>query len=905
MKECPACHRCFPDGVNHCPEDGGALKFLLAGDPVLEGRYRLERKIGHGGMGMVFKARHVFLKTTHAVKVILPDLVGNDPTLTTRFRQEAMAAAAIRHPNTVSVTDYGVLGGTTPYLVMEYVEGRSLHDLLTRERRLPPALAVEIALAVCEGVDAAHRAGIVHRDLKPLNILIREGESPRDGVKVLDFGLAKIKSGELLGSFVAAQTQGLMGSPFYMAPEQWGDEDVDVRADIYSLGVILYQMLAGDVPFAGRSIPSIMNKHLTVAPSPLAERGAEVPPEVERVVRRALEKDPARRQQTVAELMAELREALADLGAAGRLAYVGPQTLPLRPRHEGERPEGRGATTGGSSRPDEGSVRTVAGGRERTSALGGESGGMQTVAGPYASGAQESAAQESAARASAPHEAGAHDLAMSGAPGSGARESGPHDPVTPADPRPQAEHTSPVGRADERPRTPVTRTGTEGLTEPLPPGGDSAGGGVGVHARDEQAQNLAGEGARQVADEAARRAREASARAAEEERRRREAEEVERRRAAEEAERRRRAEDDAAAARERASGAAALPGAAGVGGAASRAGGTATAGAGPEPPAGSVAGPESPAGAVVRPGPSRAPLVAAGAAAVLLSLGGAYFLNSTDPAPPRNENARPTPSPAQSPSTASPTVRADLVSLPGGAFRAGRDDVPALTERAMRERGVYLLWMYQQWPAHPVSVGPFAIDRTEVTNEEYAEFVRQTGHPAPPGLWEGDGRPAEQQLRLPVTQVSHEDAVAFAAWRSLRDGVTYRLPTEQEWEYAARGGGDPARAFPWGREWVEGRANLGGSGPAPVGSFARGDTPQGLTDMIGNVWELTSSEAGMYEGNDRTQLDEADRGSVVARGGSFESRPDGDRPITVTARQWVARDFRSRVLGFRLVRPGR
>src|ERR671912_1321984 len=175
MKECPACHRCFADQVNHCPSDGDRLKFLINLDTTLDERYLLERKLGQGGMGLVFKAHHKFIKTQHAIKVILPDLVGNDPSLAARFRQEAMAAAAIRHPNTVSVTDYGVLQGTTPYLVMEFVEGRSLHDILQIEGKLPPAVALETMLAICEGVGAAHREEIVHRDLKPLNILLKVG----------------------------------------------------------------------------------------------------------------------------------------------------------------------------------------------------------------------------------------------------------------------------------------------------------------------------------------------------------------------------------------------------------------------------------------------------------------------------------------------------------------------------------------------------------------------------------------------------------------------------------------------------------------------------------------------------------------------------------------------------------
>src|SRR5438105_9745312 len=332
MKECPACHRCFQDQVNHCPSDGERLKFLIPLDTVLDERYLLERKLGQGGMGLVFKAHHKFIKTQHAIKIILPDLVGNDPSLIARFRQEAMASAAIRHPNTVSVTDYGIIDGRVPYLVMEFIEGYSLHDILTQEKRLTPARAVEIMLAVCAGVAAAHRIGIVHRDLKPLNILLKPGLPPGEGVKVLDFGLAKIKSGELLGSLVAAQTQGMMGSPYYMAPEQWGDEEIDVRADIYSLGVILYQMLAGDVPFKGKSIPSIMNMHLNTAPVPLSERDIEVPAALEQAVRHALEKDPGNRPQTVDEFIAELRAASAGLnGGAGAMPGVGATTVQVGP----------------------------------------------------------------------------------------------------------------------------------------------------------------------------------------------------------------------------------------------------------------------------------------------------------------------------------------------------------------------------------------------------------------------------------------------------------------------------------------------------------------------------------------------------------------------------------------------
>src|SRR5712664_825603 len=315
MKECPACRRCFPDDINHCPQDGDATTPSLLGEPILDARYQLEKRLGQGGMGVVFQARHIFLKTQHAIKVILPDLVGNDPMLVTRFRQEALAAAAIRHQNIIAVTDFGVVRGVMPFLVMEYVKGCSLQDVLAAEGRLPPARALELMSAVCAGVGAAHRQNIVHRDLKPLNIMLQDGVPVAEGLKVLDFGLAKIKSGELLGSFVQAKTSGLMGSPFYMAPEQWSDEEPDARADIYSLGVIFYQMLAGDVPFKGSSIPSIMKKHLTLPVPTFRAAGVQVPPAIEAVVRHALEKEVSARTPSVAAFLDELRAAVNSTSA--------------------------------------------------------------------------------------------------------------------------------------------------------------------------------------------------------------------------------------------------------------------------------------------------------------------------------------------------------------------------------------------------------------------------------------------------------------------------------------------------------------------------------------------------------------------------------------------------------------
>ena len=312
MKECPACGSCFSDDIIYCGDDGGTLMLSLRGETILEGRYRLECRLGQGGMGAVYKAQHVFLKSTHAVKVILPDLVGNDPMLLTRFRQEAIVAASIRHKNIVAVTDYGIANGTMPFLVMELIKGSSLQDILAEKGRLSLKYSLEIMEALAAGVSNAHRHGIIHRDLKPLNIMLYGDTEVSEAVKILDFGLAKMKASDTLGSFVQAKTIGLMGSPLYMAPEQWSEEEeVDKRTDIYSLGIILYQMLAGKTPFGGSSIPMVMKKHLMEDPPPFATHGIQMPPLIESVVFRALKKIPAERPQSVEEFITELCQAVS------------------------------------------------------------------------------------------------------------------------------------------------------------------------------------------------------------------------------------------------------------------------------------------------------------------------------------------------------------------------------------------------------------------------------------------------------------------------------------------------------------------------------------------------------------------------------------------------------------------
>jgi serine/threonine protein kinase len=193
---------------------------------------------------------------------------------------------------------------------MEFVEGASLETVILNKGRFTPAEALEYMQVITSALGAAHKHGIVHRDLKPLNIMIESGGSVREQIRILDFGLAKIKSSDLFGSFVAAKTVGIVGSPAYMAPEQWSGEETDRRCDVYSLGIILYEMLMGDVPYKGSNIPSIMKKHLMAPPPPLAVPGSGISPEVEKVVHRALEKQPESRTASVEDFIAELEQAV-------------------------------------------------------------------------------------------------------------------------------------------------------------------------------------------------------------------------------------------------------------------------------------------------------------------------------------------------------------------------------------------------------------------------------------------------------------------------------------------------------------------------------------------------------------------------------------------------------------------
>jgi serine/threonine protein kinase len=312
MRECPRCEVCYEDDVLTCPHDEANTKHTLPGTRLLASRYLLEKRLGRGAMGQVYLARDQNLLTRRvAVKTVRPDIL-NDEDLQegeaiARFEREARAAASIRHPNVVDVTDFGKSPDGVFFLVMEYVEGETLYHLLRREGTVNPQRAANIMRQVVAGVEAAHDAGILHRDLKPANIFLmqqRRRNTGEDGfVKVGDFGLAKIVNADRsdVTSASGPASRGIIGTPEYMAPEQMQpDVQVDPRADIYALGTIAYHMLGGRPPFTG-NITQLIAQKLTQAPPALSTLRSDVSPELEAAIMKALAVDANDRPANASE----------------------------------------------------------------------------------------------------------------------------------------------------------------------------------------------------------------------------------------------------------------------------------------------------------------------------------------------------------------------------------------------------------------------------------------------------------------------------------------------------------------------------------------------------------------------------------------------------------------------------
>lgn len=281
---------------------------------IIDGKYRLEKRIGKGGMGAVYAARHTKFNKQLAIKVLSQDLV-DDANSYNRFVNEANTTGILKHPNIVSVSDFGQTDEGIVYLVMEYVDGVSLRQLLDREGRLNPERTLQFCRQICDAISLAHKCNIIHRDLKPDNIMI-ESINNREIVRVLDFGIAKLKD----ATQGMTKTGNVLGTPHYMSPEQCSAGVIDHRSDIYSLGVMIYEMLAGRVPFDGPTPVAVVVQHVTKDP-PILHEIADVAAPISTVVMRALEKDPNRRQQTAEDLIQQL-EAAFEMSAMPETAAV-------------------------------------------------------------------------------------------------------------------------------------------------------------------------------------------------------------------------------------------------------------------------------------------------------------------------------------------------------------------------------------------------------------------------------------------------------------------------------------------------------------------------------------------------------------------------------------------------------
>ena len=322
---CPSCERFLSKEAMFCPDCGLPLTLPGAGvahpyyenqyqaslptvrlfdlDPlighVIDGKYELVAKLGEGGMSVVYRARRAHIGDDVAVKILLGKFVKDDAALA-RFRREARAAAMLRHPNVITIHDLGETDDdyAPAYIVMEFVRGTPLRELLKTETQISVERAVRLMRGICAGVSAAHRQGVVHRDLKPENILVvaPDDDFEFESVRVVDFGLAK-----LLADAGAGPAGSVVGTPYYMSPEQGMGEQLDTRSDVYSLGAMFYELLSGKRPFDAETVSGVINRHLYEPPPPLPV-SLGIPRRISTAIMQALSKDPDERPETAGDL---------------------------------------------------------------------------------------------------------------------------------------------------------------------------------------------------------------------------------------------------------------------------------------------------------------------------------------------------------------------------------------------------------------------------------------------------------------------------------------------------------------------------------------------------------------------------------------------------------------------------
>jgi serine/threonine protein kinase len=309
MKYCPVCETDYPDDVTVCPRDGATVRRPgERSDPfvgrVIKGRYRVERQLGQGGMGAVYLAEQLSIGRRVALKVLRGDFARDDDFVA-RFRQEAKLVAALnekRNPRITLVHDFDQTEDGGLFIVMEWLEGRVLSEVIQREGALQIPRAVRLATQIAEGLEAAHRAGVVHRDVKPQNIMVLDST---DDIKLMDFGIARLREP---GRTNLTRAGTMMGTPDYMAPEQIEGQEVTGKTDIYSFGIVFYEMLTGAVPFRANTQAAVLTKQLREQPVPPTGLRPDIPRGVEAIVLKALEKDPVNRQRDMGEVVRVLRE---------------------------------------------------------------------------------------------------------------------------------------------------------------------------------------------------------------------------------------------------------------------------------------------------------------------------------------------------------------------------------------------------------------------------------------------------------------------------------------------------------------------------------------------------------------------------------------------------------------------
>jgi serine/threonine protein kinase len=334
MSHCSNCHRDAPEGARFCAHCGSAVVRPGSAEPAdsligktVKGTYLVQEVVGGGGMGKVYRATHLTLDVPVALKVLKRELLDN-PSLVQRFHREARAATRLRHPNVIAVTDFGQTEDGTLFMAMEFVAGRGLGRIIAEESPLSEARVIRIGAQILAALAEAHAANVLHRDLKPGNVMIEARRDEPDFVKVIDFGIAKIQAPEE-GRGSLTQVGFVLGTPCYMSPEQWSEEELDARTDLYSVGVILYEMLAGQKPYEADTPMAMLKRLIAERPVPPHQRraGITVSPALEALVLRALAFHRADRPASADEMRAALLACLP--GAVPQFALSEPKAASL------------------------------------------------------------------------------------------------------------------------------------------------------------------------------------------------------------------------------------------------------------------------------------------------------------------------------------------------------------------------------------------------------------------------------------------------------------------------------------------------------------------------------------------------------------------------------------------------